>query len=347
MTDVVQVAAGTRHTCALTKLGDVFCWGDNLYGQAGVDPAQQKTVAQPTWVTSGAKRIAASGDFSCASGTTIECWGSNAKGQLGGGSKDPAYRHTPASVRFDSFRAVTDVQTFALGREHGCAAHEGQLLCWGNGMDGQLGLGYLRLELPFAMPISAVTLRGLKIATARAHSCAILAGAAQVACWGSNASGQLGSGTNTATSSFVTAKLPQSGDISDLASGDAHTCALTGGNMVCWGKNDMGQTGGKPSAYDAMPKTVAALDRGQIKAIAAGGDATCALRDDGSVYCFGSNKSGQLGQTPSDTPWPTGFPVKTRGRAIAIAVGSTHACAVIEGGTVQCWGANDAGQLGN
>jgi alpha-tubulin suppressor-like RCC1 family protein len=134
--------------------------------------------------------------------------------------------------------------------------------------------------------------------------------------------------------------------VSNVVSGDRHTCAVVDDRVMCWGKNGSGQTGALESPYEATPRLVAALDQWKVAGLAAGGDTTCVIREGGAVHCFGSNRYGQLGQAPDETPWPAGFPVRVPGGATSIAVGLTHVCAATGEGRVHCWGANGAHQFG-
>jgi Regulator of chromosome condensation (RCC1) repeat len=124
----------------------------------------------------------------------------------------------------------------------------------------------------------------------------------------------------------------------------AHTCAIVAGGAVCWGFNYHGQVG-DGSPYDRRTPVPAAGLAAGVRALAAGDRFTCAILGDASVACWGRNKRGQLGdgtaerrRTPTQTsPLP--------GPARGIAAGGMHACAVLEGGAVLCWGANEHAQL--
>jgi alpha-tubulin suppressor-like RCC1 family protein len=144
-----------------------------------------------------------------------------------------------------------------------------------------------------------------------------------------------------------------------IAAGEGHTCALlSDGSVRCWGANNDGQLGfptsqtygGTPAAV--TPQTVTGLTSG-VKAIAAGDFTTCALMTDGTVKCWGLNTWGNVGTASSSSCGGASCvtaPVLVSGLsgpAVAIAVGYQHTCALISGGTVQCWGNNADGELGN
>ena len=172
------------------------------------------------------------------------------------------------------------------------------------------------------------------------HTCA-LETSGGVLCWGDNTFGQLGNGTRTlGTSNPYPRSVSELGSgIKAIAAGDTHTCALTTEGWVkCWGSNAYGQLGDGTTVSQLTPITVTGLISG-VQQIAAGGSHTCALTAAGGVKCWGD-----LTTTPTDVPGLTSG-------VSAIAAGYMHTCAIVgdaaSGGGVQCWGANDTGQLGN
>ncbi len=140
-----------------------------------------------------------------------------------------------------------------------------------------------------------------------------------------------------------------------IATGDYHTCALRDGAVRCWGYGEFGQLGyGNANAIgdDETPASAGDVELpGPAVQIAAGGLHTCALLKDGSVYCWGSGFFGQLGYGNTnrigddETPTSAG-PVDVGGIAIEISAGGSQTCAVIEGGSLRCWGFGGYGSLG-
>lgn len=134
-----------------------------------------------------------------------------------------------------------------------------------------------------------------------------------------------------------------------------HTCALAGdGSAYCWGSNEYGQLGTPDGATrcaredrmipcERRPRAVSGTLR--FRRIAAGSRHTCALAQDGRVYCWGDNQRGQLGDPvirQTDAP----APVQSSAIFTSVSAGDAHSCAVRSDNVVMCWGANDAGQLG-
>jgi alpha-tubulin suppressor-like RCC1 family protein len=149
-----------------------------------------------------------------------------------------------------------------------------------------------------------------------------------------------------------------------IAAGHFDGCVvLDGGALKCWGDNFDGQLGlgdtedrgdGPNEMGGNLPAVALGTSRTAV-AVDPGGNHTCALLDDATVKCWGSNDDGQLGQGDTayrgDAAGEMGdsLPAVALGTgrtAVAIAAGWDHSCAVLDDGTVKCWGANDDGQLG-
>jgi len=199
------------------------------------------------------------------------------------------------------------------------------------------------------------------------HSCALLDGGT-VRCWGYGGTGQLGYGN---TNNVGDDETPASVGPVDLGvgrtaaaivAGDYHTCALLDdGTVRCWGYGGDGRlgygntnnVGDKPTATPALAGPVNLGAGRTAKAITAGGGHTCALLDDGSVRCWGYGGTGQLGYGNTnnvgddETPGSVGPVDLGSGRkALAISAGTRHTCALLDNGSVRCWGHNIHGELG-
>lgn len=196
--------------------------------------------------------------------------------------------------------------------------------------------------------VSATTSgQATKVTTGTQHTCALLPDrmdpdrGGQVACWGSNAAGQLGDGS--ATMAWEPRLVALTGAMQIVAGAD-HTCALLDDASVwCWGRNDHGQLGDGTTVNSPVPVRVA-LPAGATS-IAAGGDHTCAVAANGALRCWGDNEYGQLGVRPASavtTPPTTAVATSVT----SVTAGWSHTC-YIRGGAVRCFGANGEGQLGN
>ena len=152
-------------------------------------------------------------------------------------------------------------------------------------------------------------------------------------------------------------------EVADIQAGWRHTCILTyEGRVVCWGNNDAGQLGLGHRNHigdnpEEMAQPFAAINTGErvAVALAVGGDHTCLLFSDGQVGCLGDNEFGQLGLGDTDNrgtrPEHLGANIALVSlpdgtRAISLAAGGQHVCAVLDDASVRCWGRGDSGQLG-
>src|SRR2546422_6660158 len=229
---------------------------------------------------------------------------------------------------------------------------DGTAQCTGRNQFGQLGNGdgtFTSSSVPVAVSgLPAAT----RVATGAEHACALL-GDSTVRCWGAGDSGQRGDGTFNNSSTVPVAVGGLTGAVS-VVTGGYHTCALLGdGTMWCWGRNADGQLGdgtaGPQCVYTTGRCSPTPVRVGGITspaAIAAGGYHTCALLGDGTVWCWGRNGQGQLGD---GTITNSSSPVRAGGitGAVAVSGGFYHTRAGLRDGTGQGWGENAEGQLGD
>lgn len=338
------IAAGERMSCAAISGGGAKCWGANQAGQLGIGNSYLRPTPTDVIGLTGATVITTGLSHTCAVvATAVDCWGSGAFGEIGGG----VFRGTPSVGPVAGVGSAVSVSAGGSADGSGDSAHTCALLaggtvsCWGSGGSGQLGRGSTTVSgLPAAVG------GGLSGATAVAagwlHTCALVSGGA-AKCWGSNQQGQLGNGEPT--SSGLPVSVQGLSGATAITAGREHSCALVAGGAVeCWGRNDYGQLGNNSTTRSGTPVNVQGLTG--ATAVSAGGYHTCAVVGGGHVDCWGNGFGGQLGQGVKAS---SSVPVEAQGvtDAIGIASGLDFTCAVLNGGQVKCWGYNYYGNLGN
>jgi alpha-tubulin suppressor-like RCC1 family protein len=335
------IAAGYDYSCAVTNPGWIQCWGKNDSGQLGDGAVLLQTtpIGVPA-ISSGAVAVTAGYNFSCAQfgDSAVKCWGGNEFGQLGDGTRNQ--HSTPTEVQ----GLQGKIRSLASNGYTNCVlTAEGEMACWGNNTGQISGVEDYVVTLPtrpteLGDPVRSVALGAW-------HVCA-LTEAGEVFCWGDNAYGQLGDGSMTKPGSPVKVNgLSES--VTIIAAGSNHTCAASAtGGVKCWGENRTGQLGDGTTESKTTPVDVRGID-GEVIALTAGSDHTCALMKGGRAMCWGGNYNGQLGDgSTAQNP----NPVEVRGPDggfLSIAAGYLFTCAVTEAGGVDCWGSNFWGQLGD
>ncbi len=339
------LSAGAFHTCALTSTGEVMCWGENTSSQLGTN-ASGGFSATPVAVggLSGVAAVDGGGLFTCAltAGGAVLCWGGNSAGQLGNGSTINSSQPAPVAGLSSGVAAIS------AGTNHTCAlTSSGGVQCWGLNNYGQLGDGSTSNR---ATPVAVVGLDSgvLAISAGSFHTCAVLA-TGGVTCWGLNQSGQLGNGSVFYQSATPVDVLDLGAAIASISAGYAHTCGVaSNGAGKCWGLGYRGQLGDGSGYGGEAPLDVDATATGAFGAIdASQWEHTCGVTQAGGAFCWGANDLGQLGNGDfADSFVPAPVSGLDRG-TVSVSAGSLHACALTAVGTVKCWGANGAGQLGN
>lgn len=297
------VAAGFRHTCALTALGGVKCWGNDEYGQVGDgNGASIEPIGAPVQVVgleSGVLAITAGNSHSCALMQTggVKCWGSDERGQLGNGGSNDSGDNPNHATPVDVVGLPAAVKEIAAGGFHTCALLQtGAVACWGGDSNGQVGDGgVIEPNGKVQTPVVLGSMPGaLHISTGFGHTCAVTSGQSAM-CWGWNAMGQLGNGSVVGERSSPTAVVDLTNNIEAINAGFYHSCAIkVGGMAVCWGANDEGQVG-NDRPRDEEPRPMDVIDLGAAAQIAGGSSHTCAVTTTGRVKCWGADGNGQLG----------------------------------------------------
>ncbi len=372
---VSQTVAGGNHSCALFDAGTVRCWGLNSSGQLGIgstynigDDENPGVGGTVDLGGSNAVEIAAGDAHTCAllDDGAVRCWGKGASGQLGyGNTENIGDDEAVSSVSVVNLGGESAV-AIAAGANHSCALMaNGTVRCWGAGGNGQLGYGNTSNigddETPSAVLPVVLGRSATAISAGGNHTCARLDDGS-LRCWGLGANGRLGYantntiGDNETPSSAGAVSVGRSTIF--VATGEAHTCArLDDGSLRCWGLGANGRLGYANTntiGDNEVPSSIGAVNvGGAASTISAGASHTCSRLNYGSVRCWGLNSSGQLGYGNTTTIGDNEAPVLagpvdlgTGRSALDVSAGANHTCALLDDGTLRCWGLNSSGQLG-
>lgn len=300
---VISADYDAVHGCVATEEGEVACWGDNTFGQLGREPLDPSLgVGRVTGlgVSSGIpiSAVGVGGQHTCAltESGEIYCWGRNQYGQAGADGDASDWR--PHKV--EGFPVGTVLTAVSLGDHFTCAlSQDAAVYCWGHGANGQLAReSASSTSLP--QPIGGLP-EGVgftSISAGSRHACAS-ATDGNVYCWGMNSDGQTGVTPDQARVTTPTAVVmpPDAGPMRSVSAGRWHTCALSeAGRVFCWGNNASGQLGDGTQVASEKPVAVTGQSEGVPQlGVTAGGSHSCSWGNDSSVYCWGSNDRGQLG----------------------------------------------------
>lgn len=374
---VTAVAAGgsgpsTGLTTVLGSNGKVYSWGINANSQLGNNVTTNSPVPVAT-STFGAlvgvfiASIATSTNGSHAVGLSsdgkIYAWGLNGGGQLGNGGGFPT--KIPVATKMDGVLAGVTITALAAGGTHTAAlGSDDRVYTWGANSSGQLGDGTADSRSSPVRVSTAAALSDVSVAAvaAGANHTATVGRNGKVYTWGSSGSGQLGDGAPEGGSSSVPVAVRATGvlagvTVTTVSAGTSHTVALgSNGKVYAWGDNTQGQLGRPDVAYTSTPQAVddtGALAGVTVVAVAAGSRHSVALGSDGTVYTWGVNSDGQLGDgatAKSQVPVAVTSGALAGVRVTAITAGGAdgnHTLALGEDGVVYAWGLGTDGQLGN
>ena len=361
--------------------------GESGQGGAGTDGGQAGASGGSAGSGGGltVKAVSLGDNYSCAlfGSGKVKCWGGGANGALGlGGNNirgdEPG--EMGDSLPFVDLGTGLTVNVIASGATHNCVIFtSGQVKCWGDNGNGQLGLGDTSnrgvqlSEMGDALPFVdlGTNLQVISLALSSFASCALFDNG-KIKCWGWNGYGELGTGQPGSLGDqpgemgdalpFV--DLGSGQQASAIAAGFGHICALlTSGKVKCWGLNDTGQLGigemsrrgdGPGEMGDALPF----VDLGTgltASSIQPSNNMTCAVLTSGQVKCWGINTNGGLGlgdtSSRGDQPGEMGdaLPAVDLGvtpPVTGLRAGYQHVCVGLGSEQLKCWGQNDDGELG-
>lgn len=227
--------------------------------------------------------------------------------------------------------------SLAAGSAHALALRSsGEVFSWGANAKGQLGQGFTS---PYSYTPAQISALGAAeaIAAGESHSLALL-GDGSVRAWGSNLYGQLGNGNNTDAATPVSI----AGSFIAIAAGYRYSLAVkTNGEVLAWGYNGAGQLGDGTTSNSNGPVTVnvaAQVPLSLAQTVTAGDSHSLALRGDGTVWAWGRNLRGQVGQPQSMSFVNRAVQVQGLSSITAIAAGANHSLALSSNGTVWAWG---------
>lgn len=305
---------GDHFTCAIMKGGTLSCWGAGSQGQLGNGPGPDQTKPTKVEGLTDAKHIALASTYGCVLGSerAARCWGTGRSPN--GGSLDHARPQVIPGL------IVNDISGSGLLM---CARVEGgKVHCWGTEKtpDPNVGAG-----------------KPIDVQVASTHGC-VMKDDGSVNCWDAEQWGGAG------TEAMNHPKLPS--PATALGTGDAFACVIGKDKLVyCWGANDLGQLG-KTADYVVRESPEKVPGVANAEWLAVGEASVCAILEGGSVTCWGSNSSGELGLgKTSVSELPTKVAALTSVKDMCF--GSAHACVQTNDDEMLCWGANAAGQLGD
>jgi alpha-tubulin suppressor-like RCC1 family protein len=312
-----SISSGRNFSCGIKK-GNLYCWGDNIYGQLGLNDNlfryfPTKVDADNTWT-----EISVGNAYGCGiKNRTLYCWGSNIEGQLGDGST--INRLMPVQVGMSS-----NWSNISAGTSHACGILDGKLHCWGNNNNGQIGNGNnTDIHAPVQVEVEN---DWTHVSAGESHTCAIRN--SELYCWGYNSRGQ----TGNQTTSNTPVKVGIENTWEDIDCGGIHSCGILSGALYCWGGNYFGQLGIGTNSDQTSPVRVGAFTDWQ--SVSSSTVHTCSIRNK-ELYCWGSN-DGQLGIGSLDG---TNIPVSVGGLSNwqTITTGVYNTCG-IESSSLYCWG---------
>ncbi len=366
--DFVDVSTTTTHSCAIKKDGTVWCWGLDDNGQLGNGATTTTTQSTPVKVDTinDAVQIANGLNFSCAlrKSGAVWCWGSNSYGKFGNGNDT----NSSVPVKGPSYE---DFHFIAAGGNTACGIRQnGEAWCWGSGASGQLGNGAAATSY---LPVKVSNIDSFAHLSIYGGAVCGVATDGKGYCWGNEIGGAFGNGA-TSTQQNVPSQILNITDFVKLSMHTNFACGLrANGQIWCWGTDSTGRLGNGPSAGSSdIPTQVVNID--DFIDVEIGNSVACGIRKGGSVWCWGDDTNGKLGNGPSitasqESPYPvtganflkmsldnTGLaivdttPIKTAPLATAqhrIAGGVNSRCAIKTDGILYCWGSDLEGQLGN
>ncbi|MYM26485.1 hypothetical protein GTP46_28060 [Duganella sp. FT135W] len=344
-----MVSAGGFQTIARKADGNLYAWGQNNWGQLGDSSTTPRNA--PVQVNAGAgttawKMVSVGDQFAvgiragsstgttASTGGTLWAWGYNQNGQLGDGTQ--TNRSVPVLIGKD-----TDWVYVSAGKSHVLAIKaSGIMYAWGRNSEGQLGDGTTVGKL---VPTKIGAALWLTVSAGGTHSLGLQKDGSLYT-WGGNSDGQLG---NASTGSNVSAPVKiGSATYTAVSAGALHSMAIgANGTLWGWGSNSYGQVGNNAGTGSGITAPTQITQDSNWAVIAAGAIHTMGVRTDGTLWGWGSNAEGQLGDGNGDALAPV--QIGNLSNWVTVSVGTGHSFGLKADNTLWGWGRNQEGQLGN
>lgn len=359
MDGVIAIAnasvSGATSSYALKSDGSVLGWGANASGQLGDGTTDRRPMPTPVsglGAGSGVVELAAGQSHVLArkGDGTLVAWGNNGNGQLGDGTIDNS--KVPIAVTGIS----GELRAIAAGDGHSYAlTADGKLWAWGNYSSGQLGEAHALVQSSPNQVVGLGTGSGVAAISAGGGFGLALKDDGSVVSWGANGAGQLGDNSTTNRPAPVAvATLGTGSGVKAISAGRDHVLALKDdGSVLSWGGNGNGQLGTNDTMARKMPGPVSGLGTGSgVVAVVAGPARSMALKSDGTVWSWGANAGGPLGD---GTTMQRLTPVQVHGvndagfltDVTAIASCNWASYALRSSGEILAWGYNGVAAIGD
>jgi hypothetical protein len=316
--NIQKIVLGNDYACVLSAGGGVACWGAGGQGRLGVGDDASRSIPTKVDVGETFDLAVAPGSGACAISQDqqqVQCWGMKANA-----ASQADFVKSPEKVDLPS--DALPVTSLDVTNSHRCIVGNEGAYCWGFGGSGQIGNnGTVNVPKPAGgQVVSSGATGGLaKLsgvtqvqvadggASARASSCSVLKG--RVFCWGSNSSGQLGSGDfpiALSSRSRAAEVSPALASVVELGVGNEFACAVSGGTVACWGTATSGRNGGtvqrvSPDLPFKFFQQAHGLSVGVVHSCVIGTDTSQSSVAPDSIFCWGENGAGQLGVPSSQT----------------------------------------------
>jgi len=330
-----MLVGGTDYAVALKSDGTVWAWGSNSYGELGDGTTKNRTAPTKVKKLSNVKAIAAGhhGAVALKNDGTVWAWGSD---DYGAWDNRETNRTVPVQIK-----NLSGVQAVSAGYDHTVALkNDGTVWAWGDNGSGQLGDGTGTIK---KIPVKVKSLSGVRMISAGHYHTLALKNDGTVWTWGDNSLGQLGDGTTTGKKLPV--KVKNLNNMKAISAGNWYAIAQKNdGTLWAWGDNRFGQFGdGTTSDRKTTPVQIKTISN--VQAFSAGGYHTMALKNDGTIWTWGNNGYGQLGDG-TRTQRTAPVQLKNLKNVKAITAIDRNTVALKNDGAVWAWGVNFGGILG-